>query len=238
MTSLNALLVAGTDTEVGKTVVTSALLAYWQRYRSAQAPAVLKPFQAGVGDRELYQRLFFPQANLETITPQYFEAPLAPPLAAALEGRSVDLTVAWQALETSTRQHPWVLVEGLGGLGSPVTYELTVADLAAAWHLPVVLVVPVKLGAIAQTVANVALARQSGVELRGIVLNCPQPLTADDIERWAPASLIASLAQTPVLGTLPYLPNPESAEALAAAAAALEIDALTPALGRIPAKSR
>src|SRR5512145_1519899 len=116
MASLNALLVAGTDTEVGKTVVTSALLAYWQQYLPTQAPAVLKPFQAGVGDRELYQRLFFPDTSLEAINPQYFDAPLAPPLAADLEGRTVDLTLAWRALEASTQRHPWVLVEGLGGL--------------------------------------------------------------------------------------------------------------------------
>lgn len=226
MASLNALLVAGTDTEVGKTVVTSALLAYWQRHRPAQAPAVLKPFQSGVGDRELYQRLFFPQASLADITPQYFEAPLAPPLAATLEGRSVDLPLAWRTLEASLQRHPWVLVEGLGGLGSPVTYELTVADLAASWHLPVVLVVPVKLGAIAQAVANVALARQTGIDLCGIVLNCPQPCPERQLNQWAPADLITNLTHTPVLGTLPYLADPESPSALAAAAAALNLEAL------------
>ncbi|HSM81331.1 MAG TPA: dethiobiotin synthase [Nodosilinea sp.] len=226
MAALNALLVAGTDTEVGKTVVTSALLAYWLQHRPAQAPAVLKPFQSGVGDRELYQRLFFPETSLEAITAQYFDAPLAPPLAAALEGRSVDLTLAWRAVEAAAQRHPWVLVEGLGGLGSPVTYELTVADLAAAWHLPVVLVVPVKLGAIAQAVANVALARQSRVDLRGIVLNCNQPCTAEQIERWAPADFVASLTQTPVLGTLPYLADPETPGALAAAAASLDLESL------------
>ncbi len=236
MASLNALLVAGTDTDVGKTVVTSALLAYWQKYRPAQAPAVLKPFQSGAGDRELYHRLFFPEMSLDAINPQYFEAPLAPPLAADLEGRSVDLALAWRTLEASAQQHPWVLVEGLGGLGSPVTYELTVADLAAAWHLPVVLVVPVKLGAIAQAVANVALARQKGIDLRGIVLSCPQPCTAEQIRQWAPTDFIASLAQTPVLGVLPYLPSPESTEALAAAASTLDLDALYPML--TPAKSR
>jgi dethiobiotin synthetase len=240
MVALNALLIAGTDTEVGKTVVTSALLAYWRRHRPDQAPAVLKPFQAGVGDRELYQRLFFPTTTLETITPQYFAAPLAPPLAATLEGRSVDLASAWQALVDRNQQSPWVLVEGLGGLGSPVTYELTVADLAAAWHLPVLLVVPVKLGAIAQAVANVALARQRGLDLRGIVLNCPHPLNPEQIDQWAPVGLIASLTQTPVLGTLPYLaeaqaqsagsaaPGTEAltAEALAIAAANLDLEPL------------
>ncbi|MFQ4138400.1 dethiobiotin synthase [Nodosilinea sp. PGN35] len=237
MVSLNALLVAGTDTEVGKTVVTSALVAYGRRHCPDQAPAVLKPFQSGVGDRELYQRLFFPDVSLEAITPQYFDAPLAPPLAAALEGRSVDLLAAWRTLETATQRHPWVLVEGLGGLGSPVTYELTVADLAAAWHLPVVLVVPVRLGAIAQAIANVALARQNAIDLRGIVLNCPRPCTPEQIEQWAPAGLIASLAQTPVLGTLPYLSAPDSPLALAAAAAALDLEALFPA-PTAPAKSR
>ncbi len=233
MVSLNALLVAGTDTEVGKTVVTSALLAYWQRYLPEQAPAVLKPFQSGVGDRELYQRLFFPDSSLETITPQYFDAPLAPPLAAALEGRTVDLATAWRRLEDCIQRHPWVLVEGLGGLGSPVTYELTVADLAAAWHLPVVLVVPVKLGAIAQAVANVALARQHRIDLRGIILNCPQPRTAEEIDQWAPAALIAQLTQTPVLGTLPYLPDPESPAALAIAAAALDLVVMNPTVARL-----
>lgn len=226
MAALNALLVAGTDTDVGKTVVASALLAYWQLYRPTQAPAVLKPFQSGRGDRELYQRLFFPESSLDTLTPQYFEAPLAPPLAAALEGRAIDLTLAWRTLEARIQHHPWVLVEGLGGLGSPVTYELTVADLAAAWHLPVVLVVPVRLGAIAQAVANVALARQSGLDLRGIILNCPQPYTDIQLGQWAPSDFIANLTQTPVLGTLPYLENPESTAALAAAAATLDLEAL------------
>lgn len=228
MTSLNALLVAGTDTDVGKTVVTSALLAYWRRHRPAQMPTVLKPFQAGSGDRELYQRLFFPENSLDSLNSQYFEAPLAPPLAAALEGRSVDLALAWRALEANTHRHPWVLVEGLGGLGSPVTYELTVADLAAAWHLPVVLVVPVKLGAIAQAIANVALARQGNLDLRGIILNCAQPRTAEQIAQWAPRDLIMALAQTPVLGVVPYLSDPESSEALAAAAATLDLEALHP----------
>jgi len=67
-----------------------------------------------------------------------------------------------------------VLVEALGG--SPVSEEFTVADLAE-WR-PTVLVVPVKLGAIAQAVANVALARPSRVHLKGIVLNCPTSFTA------------------------------------------------------------
>ncbi|MGF1568473.1 MAG: dethiobiotin synthase [Nodosilinea sp.] len=227
---LNALLVAGTDTEVGKTVLTSALIAYWQRAFPQRSVGVLKPVQAGPGDRELYQRLFFPDLTLEALNPQYFQAPLAPPLAAALEQRQIDLAQVWQTLAALVQRHPWVLVEGLGGLGSPVTEELTVAALATAWGLPVVLVVPVKLGAIAQAVANVALARQEQLDLRGIVLNCPRPLSAEEIEQWAPAALITNLTQVPVLGTLPYLTQPESPAALAQAVSDLNLEALLPAL--------
>ena len=83
MAALNALMIVGTDTEVGKTVLTSALAAYWQKFLSPRSLGLMKPVQSGVGDRELYQRLFLPDHPLEAITPQYFEAPLAPPLAAA-----------------------------------------------------------------------------------------------------------------------------------------------------------
>jgi dethiobiotin synthetase len=221
MASLNALLVAGTDTEVGKTVVTSALLAYHRRHFPQRSVGVLKPLQSGPGDRELYQRLFFPDLDLAAINPAYFEAPLAPPLAAEREQRPIDLAPVWQTLEAMTQRQDWVLVEGLGGLGSPVTREMTVADLAAAWHLPVLLVVPVKLGCIAQAVANVALARQHRLQVQGIVLNCQQPRTPEEIDQWAPGDLITRLTQVPVLGTFPYLDDAQSLASLATVAADL-----------------
>lgn len=226
MTATNRLLMAGTDTDVGKTVVTSALIAYWRRYLPHQSLGLIKPIQSGQGDRELYQQLFFPETPLETINPQFFTAPLAPPMAAAMEQRSVDLAVIWQTLVDLSRQYDRVLVEGLGGLGSPVTDEWTVADLAAAWHLPVLLVVPVRLGAIAQAVANVALARQTGLDLVGIVLNQTQAGPADALERWTPPALITRLTQIPVLGALPYLEQPTNPEILAQAAATLTLDPL------------
>ncbi|HBB33281.1 MAG TPA: ATP-dependent dethiobiotin synthetase BioD, partial [Cyanobacteria bacterium UBA9273] len=116
--------------------------------------------------------------------------------------------------------------EGLGGLGSPVTRELTVADLARDWHLPAVLVVPVQLGAIAQAVANVALARQSGVQLQGIVLNCTQPRSDSEIADWTPIDLIQSLTNVPILGVLPYLADPTDLSKLAGVASDLDIERL------------
>ncbi|MBW4488054.1 MAG: dethiobiotin synthase [Trichocoleus desertorum ATA4-8-CV12] len=225
---MNALLIAGTDTDAGKTVLTSALAAYWQTYCTSRSLGIMKPIQSGVGDRELYIRLFNLNQSADEITPLYFQAPLAPPLAADREGRRIELELAWKGLESLRQQRDWVLVESLGGLGSPVTHETTVADLAWDWRLPTVLVVPVRLGAIAQAVANVALARQTRVHLKGIVLNCTQPRTQQEIEDWAPTDLIQSLTNVPVLGVIPYLSDVTDLAKLTQVAANLDLERLMP----------
>lgn len=226
----NGLLITGTDTEVGKTIVTSAIAAYWLKHFTAESLGLMKPVQSGVGDFETYTRLFDLAQTPESITPQRFAAPLAPPLAAAQEGKTIDLTVVWQQLSQLLAARQFVLIEALGGLGSPVTDEWTVADLAAAWHLPIVLVVPVKLGAIAQAVANTALARQHQLTIKGIILNCTAPLTLEQQQNWAPRELIARLTQLSVLGTMPYLSTPEAPKVLSTAAADLNLEAILPEL--------
>jgi dethiobiotin synthetase len=228
MSQSYTLLITGTDTDAGKSVLTTALAAYWQRYFPSQSLALFKPIQAGLGDRELYQRLFQLQQTLSDINPVYLAAPLAPPLAAALENRTIDLATIWQKLQLLQSRFDGVLVEAAGGLGTPITFELTVADLARDWQLPVVLVVPIRLGAMGQAVANVALARQTQLNVRGIVLNCSQPLTPEQVQQWAPAELIANLTQVPILGTLPYLEDPEDVGRLAEAASGLSLEALLP----------
>ena len=208
--------------------MTTALAAYWQTYCTSRRLGIMKPIQSGLGDRELYTRLFNLDQSPEEITPLYFQAPLAPPLAADREGRRIELELAWQGFEKLRQQRDWVLVESLGGLGSPVTHETTVADLAWDWRLPTVLVVPVRLGAIAQAVANVALARQTRVHLKGIVLNCTQPRTEQEIEDWAPIDLIQSLTNLPVLGVIPYLSDATDLTKLAQVAADLDLERLMP----------
>jgi dethiobiotin synthetase len=223
---LNTLLITGTDTEAGKTVVTTALAAYWQKYYPQRSLGIMKPIQSGMGDRELYQTLFSLEQSPEEITPLYFQAPLAPPIAAAKENRQVDLAIVWRTLLALQKQRDLVLIESLGGLGSPITDELTVADLAGEWRLPTILVVPVRLGAIANAVANVALARQTKIALRGIVLNCIQPRQEEEIADLTPVGLIQSLTNIPVLGCIPYVENPQDLEKLAEIAASLDWETL------------
>lgn len=225
---MSALLIASTDSDTGKTVLTSALAAYWQTHCAGRSLGIMKPVQSGIGDRELYMRLFALNQSLTETNPIYFDLPLAPPIAADKEGRRINLETAWQAFEALSQKKDWVLVEALGSLGSPVTYESTVADLAWDWQIPLVLVVPVKLGAIGQAVANIALARQARVHIKGIVLNCVVPCTKQDVKDWAPANLIQSLTQVPVLGLIPHLPDPTNLADLTKVASNLELEQLMP----------
>ncbi len=215
-----SLLIASTDTEVGKTVCTVALAAYYQAYYPHKKLGIMKPIQCGVGDKETYTQLLSLDQSPIELNPLYFEAPVAPPIAAA--GRPIDLGKVWQQLQNLQQRCDLVLIEALGGLGTPMTRELTVADVAREWRLPTVLVVPVRLGSIGQAVANVALAKQTNVNLKGIILNCQRPTSAADLENLTPADLIMNLTRVPVIGCLPYLPDWPAPQNLATAAQDLE----------------
>jgi dethiobiotin synthetase len=225
---MQTLLIVGTDTGVGKTVLTISLTAFWQTYRFCHRLGLMKLMQTGEGDRELYTQLFGNEDCLTISNPLCYSTPVAPPIAAVKEGKTIDLKIVWEALADLQQQQDFVLVEALGGLGSPVTEELTVANLAADWHLPTVLVVPVKLGAIAQAVANVALARSLGVNLRGIILSCPNSESEAQLADLAPVDLIQSLTQMPILGTLPYLRELNDTHKLAQVASNLDLECFLP----------
>lgn len=231
---MNALLIAGTDTGVGKTVLTCALAAYWQTYAGGRSLGIFKPIQCGEGgaesrsDRRLYLRLFPLNQSLPEINPVFLEAPLAPAIAAQREQQRVDMEVLWQAFETLSRQKDWVLIESVGSLGSPLTPETTVADLAWDWHIPTVLVVPVRKGAIGQAVANAALAREAKMHLKGIILNSVQPCTDQEREDWVPIKLLQSLTALPVLGHIPHLSDPTDLSKLTQVASDLDLEMLMP----------
>ncbi|PZU99840.1 MAG: ATP-dependent dethiobiotin synthetase BioD [Pseudanabaena sp.] len=224
--SLKPLLIVGSDTGVGKTVITAALASYWLTYRntSKSSLGIYKPLQSGIGDREFYHQTFALPQSLDEITPLYFETPIAPAIASIKESKEIDLALIWQQFLQLQQQKQFLLVESMGGLGSPITNEYIVADLARDWALDTILVVPVRLGAISQAIANVALANSQKVKLKGIVLSCSQAFTNEEIENLAPPQMISRLSSVPVLGVLPYIENLSDIPHLARAASELDIE--------------
>jgi dethiobiotin synthetase len=213
--------IAGTDTDVGKTVVSSALLAYWQKYSSDRRCGIFKPIQSGEGDRQWYEDKF--GSSVRVVNPLQYTEPLAPPIAAALAGETIDLGLVWREFVELTAVAEAIVVEGIGGLGTPVTAELTCADLFAAWRLPTILVVPVKLGSISQAIASVSLAREKGVDLRGFILCCTTAAGEKEIDRLTPPATIVSFTNIPYCGCIPYLADIGDRDSLAKAASELDL---------------
>lgn len=218
------LAIVGTDTDAGKTIVSTALAAYWAQHGSASDVALVKPVQSGVGDIERYGEIF--GNTIETVNSIYLRDPLAPPVAAERQGVEIDLGVAWRDLQAIAARRSRLIVEWLGGLGSPVTWELTVADLVRDWRMSALLVVPVRLGSISQVVACAALAREAKVEIVGIVLNCVEPMDTEMCDLLMPIATIERLTYLPVLGCIPFLENVRDRDQLIAAAANLNLEAL------------
>jgi dethiobiotin synthetase len=106
---MKSLLIVGSDTGVGKTILTAALAAYWLTYHDisknepssslSHALGIYKPLQSGIGDREFYHQTFALSQTLAEITPLYFETPIAPAIAAHKEGNPIDLAVIWQQFQ-------------------------------------------------------------------------------------------------------------------------------------------
>ncbi|MCJ2013738.1 dethiobiotin synthase [Methylobacterium sp. J-076] len=177
-----ALFVAGAGTEIGKTYVTAALT---RRLRASGPVLALKPLASGVppvGDPAFAQsdtaRLLAAQGlpvdagTVEACSPWRFAAPLAPDQAAAREGRrvSLDEIVAWCRGRIATAGCP-VVIEGVGGLMSPITDAATGLDWIEALALPVVLVSGSYLGAISHALTAAEVLRLRGLTTGAVVVS-------------------------------------------------------------------
>lgn len=220
-----SLFITGSDTSVGKTILTT-LLANYLTDRMPGQVGIFKPVQSGRGDREYYHHHLALHQSPDEICPQYFATPLAVPLAADREGRRVDLGLLWQSYQKLRAKYQILLIEGTGGIGSPITWEYTGADLARDWHLPTVLVVPVRLGSMTQAVSSCALARENAVDLRGIIFNCVQPYTEEEIYDFIAPDRLSILTRVPILGVVPCLETLNNREELKLLVAGLDLTPL------------
>lgn len=166
--------VTGTDTGVGKTLVARALITAL-RGRGIDV-GVLKPIETGVGAEGAADALALRTAAgvddpLSDVCPQQFALPAAPTVAAASEGRSVDLGAIDTAFARVCAAHDFVLVEGAGGLLVPATEDCTMADLARRFGLPLVIVARAALGTINHTQLTLEAAAARGLRVLGVVIS-------------------------------------------------------------------
>jgi dethiobiotin synthetase len=210
------LFVTGTDTEVGKTHVVSLIVR--QLGASGIRVGVYKPVCSGaVLDahgrarwddidrlREAVRGDWLDgELTDEAICPQRFLVPLAAPLAARAEGRVVDVEYLRHGAAWWTGRADILIVEGAGGLLSPVTESTTVAELARDIGYPLIVVARCGLGTINHSLLTIDVARRRGLVVAGIVLN--QTHSDDDRTLWADnAAEIEARSGAPVFGMIPW----------------------------------
>lgn len=190
-----SLFVAGTGTEVGKTVVSAVLLA---RYGAERPLGYWKPVATGAlegRDTETLERLAGDQAR---IAPELylFREPLSPHLAARLEGAAIEphrLHAELRARDAD-RDRAWV-IEGIGGLLVPLHDDgPLLADLLAQLEIPCLLVALSTLGTINHTLLSLNALRDRAIEIAGVVLNGPpNPENRRAIERFGRVAVVGEV---------------------------------------------
>ena len=211
--------VTGTDTEIGKTLVSAALLTKLSDagYRAAG----LKPIAAGTlagaptrtnEDVEQLRAAASVDLPLNTVCPWLRDAPMSPHLAAAREGVTITLPPILDAFAHARSLADAVVVEGVGGFRVPLSDDFDTTEMAVALGLPVVLVVGLRLGCLNHAALTAEAIAARGLHLAGWVGNVVDASMAglDDnvatLCRWINA---------PHLGTIPRLPHADARRAAA-----------------------
>ncbi len=205
---MKRIFVAGTDTGVGKTVVSCGLAAClgrsgrrvgWQKW-------VATGLVEGVTDFEYCRKIAAGAVAMagELHMPQTFQLPASPHLAAAVENRQVDVEAIRRAHDRLAAACDLLVVEGVGGVMVPLTRELLLVDLVAELGLPVLVVARSGLGTINHSLLTIEALRRRHITVAGILFSDEGPdldpcLVADNMK------VVGELGGVEVLGRLPFL---------------------------------
>ena len=200
--------VTGTDTGIGKTVASTALL-YALRAGGAHAVG-MKPVASGCvatadgwrnEDAMALLAASDPQPAYQDLNPYALPLPLAPELAARDAGVQVELSPILQAHACLRRLAAQVVVEGVGGWAAPLSATLTQADLVSALDIPVVLVVGLRLGCLNHAILSARAIEADGCRLLGWIGNAVDP---DMQRREDHRAMLDARLTAPCLGWLPH----------------------------------
>ncbi len=215
--------VTGTDTGVGKTTVSRALLGLMRA--DGLRVAAMKPVETGVAvddpasDARALAAAAGNGASMRDVCPIVLAEPLAPWMAARRSGRPLAMNPLNESFHRLIRDVDAILVEGAGGLLVPITESDTYLALFQRWSLDAIVVAANRLGVINHTRLTVDRLRDGGVRILGVVLNETDGAAPDLARRTNHDALRTLLPDTPVV-SFPWLPSHADVSSVARAAAA------------------
>ncbi len=208
--------ITGTDTGIGKTAVTAAILRSL-RARGVHA-ATMKPVQTGAvreNGRWIAPDLAFhhaaadfspPAEHIERMSLYLYEPACSPHLAARMAGRDPDIDRILACARGLEKLYDVLLVEGAGGIFVPLTESETMLDLMQRLGYPVILVARRGLGTINHTLLSVEALRHARLEVAGVVFNETEDMPVDYIRDDNPRA-VEAFGRVPVLGNMDFLPG-------------------------------
>jgi len=212
--------ITGTDTGVGKTVITAALIKAVSLL--GLKACGMKPIETGCktavsrkkrtlipSDGIFLKEIAGMDDSIDLVTPIRFESPLAPLPASEIEGTSVDFEKIQKSYTALSKNYDVIIVEGIGGLLVPIKRDYSVLDLARDFGLPILIVSRPGLGTLNHTLLTVNYAIKEGVDAAGIIINYSQPPERTLAER-TNLEIIKQISPIPLIGIFPYLKDLKS----------------------------
>lgn len=210
--------ITGTDTGVGKTIVTAAILRSF--IKKGLKVGAMKVIETGCinkdgillpSDGMFLRDMAEMNDSLDLITPVKLENPLSPLVASRLEDVEIDIERIFKSFEALKKKYEYLLVEGVGGLMVPLVKEekkksafYFVRDLIKDMKLPVILVTRPALGTINHTLLTLEALKNKKIPVKGYIINFSEPAKNDIAEKTNP-QILKELIDVPCLGVLPYL---------------------------------
>lgn len=205
--------VTATDTGVGKTIISSALILLLRSI--GYNVCGMKPIETGCkkqdnsnilipSDGSFLKDISNVNEDIELVTPLRFKNPLAPLTASRIENKTIKLEKIYKAFLKLSSKYDVIIVEGIGGLLVPIKKDYFVLDLALELKLPLIIVTRPGLGTINHTLLTLRYALSEGLEVSGIVINYCEPPTSSIAEK-TNYNILKQLSSVPIIGIFPYL---------------------------------
>jgi len=206
----HGIFITGTDTAVGKTLVTAALA--WSLKERGLDVGVMKPVETGVvkgrsSDADRLRVAAQMSDSLDLVRPYAFRLPVAPLDAARAERRTIKIAAIMQAYRALQAQHSLLLVEGVGGVHVPMTPTMDVLDLIEKLNVPVLVVGRAGLGGVNHAMLTLNALRDRRIPILALALNrtVSAKIAMARRQEQSTVSLLRESAGVPVIGPLPYL---------------------------------
>ncbi len=210
---MQSLFITGTDTDVGKTYVTAGLAASF--YEMGIDIGVMKPFAAGTAQKNGFKsedvKILSDAAHVSDpenlINPQFFPIPASPYTAWKKLKIKPKVTTVLSSFKKLSKLHDTILVEGMGGVMTPILKDYFITNLIKEMKIPTIIVTRTKVGTVNHTLMTVMMCQKYKIPIKGIIINnfdngYPINQLTKDLE---------NLTGVKVLGSVPFIKDMSNA---------------------------